>query len=148
MNIMLITPVNIASPEGETVVNVLLDRFQTADSSCQTAVDKIVKAVRERKDEAVIEYCRKLMLIKISPEIKNSFSLEMTEEQITELESSRKEIENLRKLTKDFTMEREHWLRQTELLRSSFSWRITGPLRSVRRFQLQLKEIIKSRVQP
>ena len=56
---MLITPVNIASPEGETVVNVLLDRFQTADSSCQTAVDKIVKAVRERKDEAVIEYCRK-----------------------------------------------------------------------------------------
>ena len=56
---MLITPVNIASPEGETVVNGLLDRFQTADTSCQTAVDKIVKAVRERKDEAVIEYCRK-----------------------------------------------------------------------------------------
>jgi len=56
---MLITPINIASPEGEAVVNGLLDRFQTADTSCQTAVEKIVKAVRERKDEAVIEYCRK-----------------------------------------------------------------------------------------
>jgi hypothetical protein len=59
------------------------------------------------------------------------------------MESDRKEIENLRRLIKEVTMEREHWLRQTELLRSSFSWRITGPLRSVRRFRLQLKEIIK-----
>jgi glycosyltransferase involved in cell wall biosynthesis len=64
-------------------------------------------------------------------------------DQITEMESDRKEIENLRRLIKEVTMEREHWLRQTELLRSSFSWRITGPLRSVRRFRLQLKEIIK-----
>ncbi|MEA3478872.1 MAG: hypothetical protein U9R60_11875, partial [Bacteroidota bacterium] len=63
--------------------------------------------------------------------------------QITEMESNRKEIENLRKLTKDFTMEREQWLRQMKLLRSSFSWRITGPLRSVRRFQLQLKKKFK-----
>lgn len=69
-------------------------------------------------------------------------------DQIIELESSRKEIENLRKLTKEVAMKREHLLRQTELLRSSFSWRITGPLRSIRRFQLKLKEIIKSRVQP
>jgi len=68
-------------------------------------------------------------------------------DQMTELESSRKEIENLRGLIKEVTMEREHWLRQTELFRSSFSWRITEPLRLIRRFQLQLKEIIKSRVQ-
>jgi glycosyltransferase involved in cell wall biosynthesis len=64
-------------------------------------------------------------------------------DQMTELESSRKEIESLRRLIKEITMERKHWLRQTELLRSSFSWRITGPLRSIRRFQLQLKEILK-----
>ena len=42
----------------------------------------------EQFTEAVVEYCRKLMLIKISPEIKNNFSLEMTEEQITELENT------------------------------------------------------------
>ena len=41
----------------------------------------------EQFAESVVEYCRKLMLIKISPEIKNNFSLEMTEEQITELEN-------------------------------------------------------------
>jgi glycosyltransferase involved in cell wall biosynthesis len=64
-------------------------------------------------------------------------------DKITELESSRKEIENLSKLIKEVTMEKEHLLSQTELLKSSFSWRITMPLRSVRRFQLQLKEIIK-----
>lgn len=34
----------------------------------------------------LIEYCRKLMLLKISPEIKENFSSEMTEEQIAELE--------------------------------------------------------------
>jgi glycosyltransferase involved in cell wall biosynthesis len=72
-------------------------------------------------------------------------------DQITELENLRKETENLRKetenlrrLIKEVTMERDHWLRQTELLRSSFSWRITAPLRLIRRFQLQLKETIKA----
>ena len=64
-------------------------------------------------------------------------------DQMTELESNRKEIENLRRLIKEVAMEKEHLLRQTELLKSSFSWRITEPLRSVRRFQLQLKEIFK-----
>ena len=46
----------------------------------------------EQFAESVVEYCRKLMLIKISPEIKNSFSLEMTEEQITELENVSEKI--------------------------------------------------------
>ena len=35
----------------------------------------------------LIEYCRKLMLIKISLEVKENFSSEMTEEQISELEA-------------------------------------------------------------
>ena len=64
-------------------------------------------------------------------------------DQKTELESNRKEIENLRRLIKEVTMERDHCLSQTELLKSSFSWRITGPLRLVRHFQLKLKKIIK-----
>jgi len=41
----------------------------------------------EQFSESIVEYCRKLMLIKISPEMKENFSLEMTEEQIAELES-------------------------------------------------------------
>lgn len=56
---MLITPVNIVSPKGEEILSGLFDRFQTADTSCQTVVEEIVRAVKERKDKAVIEYVRK-----------------------------------------------------------------------------------------
>lgn len=41
----------------------------------------------EQFSESAVEYCRKLMLIKISPEMKDNFSFEMTEEQIVELEN-------------------------------------------------------------
>ncbi|MBW1637298.1 MAG: histidinol dehydrogenase [Deltaproteobacteria bacterium] len=56
---MLIKPVVLKSPEGEAVTSRLMDRFQTADSSCQIAVEKIIGAVRKEKDSAVIDYCRK-----------------------------------------------------------------------------------------
>jgi histidinol dehydrogenase len=56
---MLIQPVVLKSPEGEAVISRLMDRFQTADSSCRTAVEEIIGAVRVEKDSAVIEYCRK-----------------------------------------------------------------------------------------
>ena len=56
---MLISPVTIASPEGEKTVQGLLDRFQSANSSCQEAVREILLAVKEKKDEAVLGYCRK-----------------------------------------------------------------------------------------
>jgi len=56
---MLISPVTIASTEGDKVLQGLVDRFQPADSSCRDAVAKILQAVREKKDEAVLSYCRK-----------------------------------------------------------------------------------------
>jgi DNA polymerase-3 subunit gamma/tau len=40
----------------------------------------------------LIEYCRKLMLIRISPKIKENFSSEMTEEQILEIEAMSQKI--------------------------------------------------------
>lgn len=46
----------------------------------------------EQFSESIVEYYRKLMLLKISPEIKNSFSLEMTEEQILKLEDIAEKI--------------------------------------------------------
>jgi len=63
----------------------------------------------EQFGESVVEYCRKLMLIKISPEIKNSFSLEMTEEQITELESisQKMTISQIVKIIRVFIQARE-----------------------------------------
>ena len=56
---MLILPVSIASPEGEKVVDGLLERFRAADSSCREAVKEILQAVRDLKNEAVLAYGRK-----------------------------------------------------------------------------------------
>ncbi len=56
---MLIKPVKIKSVEGERVVASLLQRFQPANDSCRQIVADILAAVRERGDEAVLEYTRK-----------------------------------------------------------------------------------------
>ncbi len=63
----------------------------------------------EQFAESVIEYCRKLMLIKISPEIKSNFSLEITDEQISELEnvSERMTIAEIIKIIRVFIHARE-----------------------------------------
>lgn len=55
----MISPVAIASPQGEKIMQGLLDRFQAADNSCRDAVSEILANVREKKDEAVLAYCRK-----------------------------------------------------------------------------------------
>jgi DNA polymerase-3 subunit gamma/tau len=58
---------------------------------------------------SVIEYTRKLMLIKISPEMKKSFSSEMTEDQIAELESisQKASISQLVKIIRVFVQAKE-----------------------------------------
>jgi histidinol dehydrogenase len=56
---MLISPVTIGTPEGDDIINGLLDRFQSADSSCREAVVEILRAVKEKKDQAVLGYCKK-----------------------------------------------------------------------------------------
>jgi len=63
----------------------------------------------EQFNISLIEYCRKLMLIKISPEMKESFSSEMTEEQIAELEiiSQKTSIAQLLKIIRVFIQSKE-----------------------------------------
>lgn len=56
---MIINPVSTDTPEGEKIIEGLLQRFQNADTSCQTAVEEILENVRVRKDEAVVDYGRK-----------------------------------------------------------------------------------------
>jgi histidinol dehydrogenase len=55
---MLISPVTIGTPEGDNILDGLLDRFQAADSSCREAVVAILQAVKEKKDQAVLGYCK------------------------------------------------------------------------------------------
>ena len=57
--IMIIQPVATTTPEGEKIIEGLLQRFQDADTSCQSAVEEIIDNVRQNKDEAVVEYGRK-----------------------------------------------------------------------------------------
>ena len=56
---MLIAPVVLDSPEGESLVYGLLHRFQAGDNACRGEVRDILQAVREMKDEAVVTYGRK-----------------------------------------------------------------------------------------
>ncbi len=56
---MMITPVITDSPAGREQLDRLLNRFQLADDACRQAVQTILAAVRNRGDEAVVEYTRK-----------------------------------------------------------------------------------------
>jgi histidinol dehydrogenase len=56
---MLIQPLSTKSKEGEKCLQTLLSRFQPADNSCRDLVADIIEQVKNRGDEAVLEYTRK-----------------------------------------------------------------------------------------
>ena len=56
---MIITPVATDSPAGQQQIDLLLNRFQLADTDCRQAVQEILAEVREKGDEAVVSYTRK-----------------------------------------------------------------------------------------
>ena len=56
---MLITPVTTASAQGKEILAGLRDRFQLADPACQQTVTGIIAEIRQRGDEALVEYIRK-----------------------------------------------------------------------------------------
>ncbi len=78
---MIITPISAASTEGQKRLEQLNDRFQLADASCRRTVSDILAAIRERGDEALLEYTRKfdspqmtLNLLKVSEqELRDSY---------------------------------------------------------------------------
>jgi histidinol dehydrogenase len=56
---MIITPVSTTSEDGKKILLKLTDRFQLADVKCQQTVSDIIANIKERGDEALIEYIRK-----------------------------------------------------------------------------------------
>jgi len=56
---MIITPVATTSAKGKEILAGLRDRFQLADPACQQAVTTIIADIRQRGDEALLEYIRK-----------------------------------------------------------------------------------------
>lgn len=63
---MLITPVTTTSAKGKKILAGLRDRFQLADPACQQAVTGIIDEIRQRGDEALVEYIRKFDAPKMS----------------------------------------------------------------------------------
>ncbi len=56
---MLITPLHTSTPEGRKQLSDLFERFQLADSSCQQNVAGILDSIRNRGDDALLEYTKK-----------------------------------------------------------------------------------------
>lgn len=55
---MIITPLDAETPEGERVLQSLLDRFQPIDDSCRKSVSDIVDTVRQSGDSALLAYTK------------------------------------------------------------------------------------------
>ena len=56
---MILTPYSTSSSEGKQQLSNLSDRFQLADISCQQNVTEILDDIKQRGDEALMEYTRK-----------------------------------------------------------------------------------------
>jgi histidinol dehydrogenase len=56
---MIITPAETGSESGKKLIARLLNRFQETDSECRKNVAEILAAVKERGDDALLEYTRK-----------------------------------------------------------------------------------------
>jgi len=56
---MIIKPLTISSKEGGRVLESLLDRFQSSDETIQEHVTEILNTVRQRGDQAVLDYTRR-----------------------------------------------------------------------------------------
>lgn len=56
---MIIQRLKVDSEQGRKYISGILDRFTFADTGCSTTVAEIIKQVRDRGDEAVLDYSRK-----------------------------------------------------------------------------------------
>ncbi|MCK4837682.1 MAG: histidinol dehydrogenase [Desulfobulbaceae bacterium] len=80
---MIIKPLTTSSPAGAKKLADLQDRFQSSDSSCRQVVTDIIQDIRQRGDEALVEYTRKFdapdftidQLKVTGPEIEQAFDL-------------------------------------------------------------------------
>ena len=90
---MIITPVATTSAKGKEILAGLRDRFQLADPACQQAVTTIIADIRQRGDEALLEYIRKFD----APEMTAS-QLRVSDEELHEAMASADEEDAVRGL--------------------------------------------------
>jgi len=117
---MIITPVSASSSEGKKLLARLADRFELADSQCQANVTRILDQVRERGDEAVLEYTRKFD----APDL-NIDGLRVTEE---EMRAAENQVDAEFKETLSLAIERIQTFHEREKEESWFITREDGTI--------------------
>jgi len=111
---MLITPIKTTTEEGRELVLRLLNRFQESDTTCSSMVSEILKAVKERGDEALLEYTRKF----------DSPDFQLSQLQVTQAEFDRAhaQVDAAFKETLSLAVERLQFFHEQEMEKS---WTMT-----------------------
>ena len=111
---MLITPTKSASGAGQKIIAQLLNRYQERDVGCRKAVTEILAAVRERGDDALLQYTRQFD----APNFQMS-QLQVTQE---EFDRARTQVDAAFMETLSLAVERLQFFHEQELEKS---WTLT-----------------------
>jgi histidinol dehydrogenase len=111
---MIITPSKTTSKTGQELIAQLLNRFQETDTGCRGTVAEILAAVREKGDDALLEYTRRFD----APDFQIS-QLKVTRE---EFDRARAQVDEAFKETLSLAIERVQFFHEQELEKS---WTLT-----------------------
>jgi histidinol dehydrogenase len=111
---MIITPTKTTTVTGQELVKKLLNRFQETDPTCSRAVSEILAAVREKGDDALLEYTRRFD----APNFQKS-QLQVTQE---EFDRAHTQVDSAFKETLALAVERLQFFHEQELEKS---WTMT-----------------------
>jgi len=111
---MIITPNRTTAAAGQKIIEQLLNRFQETDTGCRRAVAEILAAVKQKGDEALIEYTRKFD----AP----NFQLDQLQVSQAEFDRAQAEVDAAFKETLSLAIERLQFFHEQELEKS---WTMT-----------------------
>ena len=111
---MLIIPTKTTTSAGQELIQKLLNRFQEADAGCRKGVTEILAAVREKGDEALLDYIRKFD----APNFQIS-QLKVTQD---EFDRAHTLVDSSFKETLSLAIERVQFFHEQELVKS---WTMT-----------------------
>ena len=111
---MIITPIKSTSGAGQKLIAQLLNRFQETDTGCRKVVTEILAAVREKGDDALLEYTRKF----------DAANFQLSQLQVTQEEFDKAyfDVDAAFKETLSLAIERLQFFHEQELEKS---WTLT-----------------------
>jgi histidinol dehydrogenase len=111
---MIITPIRTTTDAGQKLIAQLLNRFQETGAGCRKTVAEILAAVKERGDDALLEYTRKF----------DAPGLQLSQLQVTpeEFDRARDQVDAAFMETLSLAVERVQFFHEQELEKS---WTLT-----------------------